>query len=219
MASLCYRTDFESTDGDSPAALGNRIAAAIIEYGRDDGALENERYVDSSYTPANEPLLMSESGTVMRDPNRWQPLALEEQIAQNGLPIPGSVQNDHRPPLGSRHIVRHAAVRGRRSRSIPGRRRASATRRPTRRSSRPRSTCSACSSELDPSDGVEIDIGPGALGNNTLGTQRRSRATTSTRQPASRTSRTSCCAPTTPARSPSSGPTGRTRRPRPGTGT
>ena len=28
MASLCYRTDFEATEGDSPAALGNRIAAA-----------------------------------------------------------------------------------------------------------------------------------------------------------------------------------------------
>ena len=106
MASLCYRTDFESTVGDSPAALGNRIAAAIIEYGSDDGALENERYVDSSYTPANEPLLMSESGTVMRDPNRWQPLALEEQIAQNGLPIPGSVQNIIGPHWG--HVTSFA---------------------------------------------------------------------------------------------------------------
>ena len=58
-------------------------------------------------------LLMSRVGTVMRDPNRWQPLALEEQIAQNGLPIPGSVQNIHRPALGSRHVVRAAALRGR----------------------------------------------------------------------------------------------------------
>ena len=106
MASLCYRTDFESTDGDSPAALGNRIAAAVIEYGSDDGALENERYVDSSYAPVNDPLLVSEPGTVMRDPNRWQPLALEEQIAQNGLPIPGTVQTIIGPHWG--HVTSFA---------------------------------------------------------------------------------------------------------------
>ena len=100
MASLCYRTDYETTEGDSPAALGNRIAAAVIEYGRDDGALEEQRYVDSSFTPANDPLLVGDPGTTMRDPNAWQPLALEEQIAQNGLPIPGSVQTFIGPHWG-----------------------------------------------------------------------------------------------------------------------
>ena len=28
----------------------------------------------------------------MSDPNRWQPLALDKQDAQNGVPIPGKVQ-------------------------------------------------------------------------------------------------------------------------------
>ena len=42
----------------------------------------------------------------MRDPNRWQPLALEEQIAQNGLPIPGSVQNIIGPHWG--HVTSFA---------------------------------------------------------------------------------------------------------------
>ncbi len=31
MESLCYRIDFTSTEGDSPAALGNRIAATVID--------------------------------------------------------------------------------------------------------------------------------------------------------------------------------------------
>ena len=28
----------------------------------------------------------------MSDPNRWQPLALARNVAQNGLPVPGNVQ-------------------------------------------------------------------------------------------------------------------------------
>ena len=34
MEALCYRIDYTSTEGDSPAALGNRIAAAVIAAGR-----------------------------------------------------------------------------------------------------------------------------------------------------------------------------------------
>jgi hypothetical protein len=100
MASLCYRTDYESTDGDDPAALGNRIAEAAIAYGSTDGALEDDRYVDSSYRPANDPMVVADPGTVMRDPNAWQPLSLGEQIAQNGLPIPGNVQTFVGPQWG-----------------------------------------------------------------------------------------------------------------------
>ncbi len=92
MASLCYRTDYESTDGDDPAALGNRIAEAVIAYGSTDGALEEDRYVDSSFRPANDPMVVDDPGTVMSDPNAWQPLSLGLQLSQNGLPIPGNVQ-------------------------------------------------------------------------------------------------------------------------------
>src|ERR671910_1159155 len=49
MESLCYRNDYVDTEGDSPAALGNRIAAAMIEYGKSDGALEQQRYIDTGY--------------------------------------------------------------------------------------------------------------------------------------------------------------------------
>ncbi len=40
MRSLCYSAGFTSTAGGSPAALGNRIAAAVIAYGKRDGSLE-----------------------------------------------------------------------------------------------------------------------------------------------------------------------------------
>lgn len=92
MADLCYSIDFVATEGTSAAAFGNRIAATIIEASRDDGSLEVERYADDQYFAVNEPLVVAESGTTMHDPNRWQPLALERQIAQNGLLVPGGVQ-------------------------------------------------------------------------------------------------------------------------------
>jgi hypothetical protein len=88
MRRLCLRTDFTSTEGDTPAALGNRIAAAVIKYGETDGAHENERYKASDYTPLNDPLVVEEPGTVMKDPNHWQPLALDKQVSQNGRRSP-----------------------------------------------------------------------------------------------------------------------------------
>jgi HEAT repeat protein len=39
MAALCYPTDVTTTEGDSPAAVGNRIAAAILAATLDDDAL------------------------------------------------------------------------------------------------------------------------------------------------------------------------------------
>ena len=35
---------------------------------------------------------MTVPGATMKDPDRWQPLALDKQVAQNGVPIPGKVQ-------------------------------------------------------------------------------------------------------------------------------
>src|SRR5919106_1461445 len=100
VESLCYRIDFTGTEGDSPAALGNRIAAAVVEFGRDDGSLEEQRYIDSAYRPVNPPLVVAEPTANMLDPNRWQPLALAQFVAQNGLPIPGNVQRFVGPHWG-----------------------------------------------------------------------------------------------------------------------
>ena len=169
MASLCYRTDVTTTVGDSPVALGNRVAQKVIDYGRTDGALEDDRYVDNSFRPANDPLVMSQSGTVMRDPNAWQPLSVGTQIAQNGLPIPGNVQTFASPHWGK--VTPFALT-------------PSATGTPIDPGPPPRLGDAATdaafkqaavdvlrySSLLDASDGVLVDIAPGTLGGNTLGT-------------------------------------------------
>ncbi len=92
MRSLCYRPDFTGTRGDSPAALGNRIAAAAIAFGSRDGSLERQHYIDPSYTPVNEPLVVGKPGTTMHDRTYWQPLAFGQIVIQGGLPIPARVQ-------------------------------------------------------------------------------------------------------------------------------
>ena len=93
LRSLCYSPDVTSTTGASPAALGNRIAAAAIAAGRGDGSLEALHYVDASYTPMNGPLVLAQSGSTVHDPTFWQPLALG-QIAAHGLgAIPAQIQS------------------------------------------------------------------------------------------------------------------------------
>lgn len=167
MASLCFRTDYAATEGDSPAALGNRIAQAAIDAGRSDGSLEAERYVDDGYRPRNEPMLVAEPGATMADPNHWQPLALERQIAQNGLPIPGKVQVFIGPNWG--HVASFALPPSNAGTPIdPGP--------PPLMGTTTDAEFKAAavdiirmSSQLDQSDGVTIDIGPGAMGGNSLG--------------------------------------------------
>jgi hypothetical protein len=164
---LGYDVTFTSTDGDTPAAVGNRIAAAIIAFGLADGANEAGNYTDPSYVPANPPLVVKEPGTTMSDPNRWQPLALDLIITQNGIRLLDQVQSiigagwnqvtpfaltridpddvyiDPGPPpeLG----LDDAGYKEGARRVIE------------------------LSSFLTPEDGVLIDISPGAIGNNPLG--------------------------------------------------
>ncbi len=92
MRSLCLRPGYVGTQGDSPAALGNRIAAAAIAYGRRDGSLERRHYVDPTYVPANEPLVVSQPGAGMHDATFWQPLAFGRIVIQGGLSVPAEVQ-------------------------------------------------------------------------------------------------------------------------------
>ncbi len=167
LASLCYDSSYSATDGDGPAALGNRIAATIIEFGRTDGALEDERYVDSQYRPANEPLIVADPGTVMADPNRWQPLALDRQLSQNGLPIPGNVQTYIGPHWG--HVAAFALPPSSAGVPIdPGP--PPLLRDPATDGAFKQAAIEVIrySSQFDPADGVVIDISPASVGNNAL---------------------------------------------------
>ena len=100
MAGLCFDIDDTETVGDTPAALGNRIAADILSATVDDGSRESDDYIDPDYAPVNEPLVVDRAGTAMIDPNRWQPLELEEMVAQNGLPLSENVQSFVGPHWG-----------------------------------------------------------------------------------------------------------------------
>src|SRR6185503_15685174 len=86
-----------TTAGNTPAAVGNRIAANVLAFGLTDGSNEQGNFAPiPPYNPINPALIVALPGTMpglgnpsLIDPNRWQPLALSYFIDQNGNPIPG----------------------------------------------------------------------------------------------------------------------------------
>jgi hypothetical protein len=170
MDTLCYPVTVTTTDADTPAAVGNRIGAAVIAYGLTDGSNQANGYAAPDYKPVNPPLVVSRPGTVMVDPNRWQPLQLEHMISQNGIPVVNGVQQAVGPHWG--HVKGFA---------LPS---AGDDGTPFDPGAPPRLGDPASdqaykdqaievirdSSELDPADGQTIDISPGVRGGNNLGT-------------------------------------------------
>lgn len=170
MKSLCYDIDDTSTEGDSPAALGNRIAAAAIAFGLTDGSNQANGYVDAEYKPVNAALIVDKPGAMMADPNRWQPLQLEKMISQNGIAVTNGTQQCITPQWG--HVTSFALPDGGPDGVPidPG---------PPPQLGDPATDAAykdeavqviRRSSLLDPTPGTMIDISPAALGDNTLGT-------------------------------------------------
>ena len=169
MDSLCYPIATTTTEGDSPAAIGNRIAATVLVAGKADGSNEANGYAAPDYKPVNPPLVVNKTGTTLVDPNRWQPLQLEHMISQNGIPVTNGVQQAVGPQWG--HVTGFALASGGDAGTPidPG---------PPPRLGDP-ATDQAYkdqavevirdSSELDPTNGATIDVGPGARGSNSLG--------------------------------------------------
>lgn len=90
MVSLGYNPGYTSTVGNSPAAIGNRIAVQVLAYGLGDGANEAGNYANQVYAPLNPPLVPPLPGNpTIIDPNRWQPLALDFFIDQSGQVVLG----------------------------------------------------------------------------------------------------------------------------------
>jgi hypothetical protein len=170
MEDLCYPIDVTTTRGDSPAALGNRIAQAAIAYGLADGSNESAGYT-SDYRPVNPPLVVESSEPIrIEDPNRWQPLQLEQPVSQNGIPIDDSVQQFIGPQWG--HVAGFALPSGgERGLPIdPGTPPLLGDPRSDQAFKDGAVEVIRLSSLLDPAEDAAIDISPGALGANPLGT-------------------------------------------------
>ncbi|MEQ8768965.1 MAG: vanadium-dependent haloperoxidase [Phycisphaerales bacterium] len=89
MDTLGYDKTDTSTVGDTPAALGNRIAQTIIAAGQADNANEQLDYANLYYTPVNEPIFPDLPGNPdISDANRWQPIAIDFYVDQSGNIIP-----------------------------------------------------------------------------------------------------------------------------------
>lgn len=169
MRLLGLNPRFTSTEGDWPQAVGNRIAAAVIAYGLDDGSNEAGNYQDSTYQPVNQPLVVKLPGTTMADPNRWQPLALDFQQGQNGIPIPGKVQvfvgsqwNDVKPFALTRVDPNDVYIDPGPPPQLGGAGDAEFK--------DGMAQLIQFSGELDPSDPATLDISPASYGDNPLGT-------------------------------------------------
>ncbi len=161
MAALGFDISNTSVAGDSPAAIGNRIAATIIAVGLNDGANEPDGYADNTgYVLSTPPLIVDQSGTNGHvDLNVWQPLV-----------VPGSVEpqaflTPHWFNVNTFAMQRPAGSEPYADPGVPpllggvGDEQLKAEVLELIRSS----------SQLDPTDGEMINISPSVVGNNSLG--------------------------------------------------
>lgn len=167
MAVLGLDPGDEHTVGDDPIAVGNRVGNAVIDHGFGDGCNEENGYADTTgWVPTNPVLVVDRPGTRLDDPNTWQQLNLALAETQNGIVLDATVQ----PYIGPQwRNTRPFALRRDPDSGLynePG---------AFPDASREEIVQEVVevlrlASQLDADDGVEIDISPGARGNNPLGT-------------------------------------------------
>jgi hypothetical protein len=166
MMALGYDPDATPT---AASLLGTRVAQTVINYGLSDGSNETNVYAsDPPYSSVNPPMTFDLPGTTMNDPNRWQQLHfLGGRIDQFGRPINMSTQGNLGPRWGDvEPFAMTAADRSPNSiyhdqglfRQLGG---------PTDAAFKEIDVLGVIrrSSELDPNDGVMIDISPATRGN------------------------------------------------------
>jgi hypothetical protein len=102
LTSMCYSSRLAATaTGDHPAAVGTRIAKAVIARGLRDGSNQAEGYAAPDYEPVNVPLIVASNARFrLAFPNRWQPLEIPGGFSQNGIPT-GTVQVAVAPHWGA----------------------------------------------------------------------------------------------------------------------
>ena len=169
MINLGYDPDNTTTVGNSPAAVGNRVAQSVINYGLADGSREAFNYSIPSgqYVPVNQPLTFDLPGTTMVDPNRWQALHfLGQRLDQFGTPILESTQKNLTPfwgqvtPFAMTEADRNANGVYHDQGAAPGLNTPGEA-----KFKEDALTLIRLSSQLDPNDGVMIDISPASRGN------------------------------------------------------
>ena len=176
MDALGYDKSYAGVVGNDPASLGNRIAANIIAFGLTDGSNEQGGYNNLYYQPVNPPLLPDFPGNPdIVDPNRWQPLALQYFIDQSGNPFPFGYPDFLSPewgdvaPFSLNENDLQVHNRDGHDWAVwhdPGAPPYSDTE--GERYKWGNEMVAIWSSHLDPTDGVMIDISPGAIGNSAL---------------------------------------------------
>ncbi len=179
MSSFGYDIANTTADGNTPAALGNRIAATVLAFGDADTSNEMNDYENVFYESVNPELYPDLSGNPwIFDPNRWQALVLEFFVGQSGIPFPLGVPPFLSPEWGT--VTAFALVEDDltihqrdgneywlyhdpgKPPEIDGQGDAEYR--------RGFQQVLEWSAQLDPTDGLMIDISPASRGNNSLGT-------------------------------------------------
>jgi hypothetical protein len=153
-----------TAEGVDPVSVGLRIGRAYVQLGLTDGSNEQNGYADTTnWSSPNRPLIVDEPGVEVVDPSQFQLLNLSEAVTQNGIPVAGGVQGYIGAQWG--RVTPFALPRdggtGVDAGTPPG---FDERMRPWALDVVRRHAW------LDPTDSAMVDIGPGALGNNPLGT-------------------------------------------------
>ncbi len=166
METLGYDPNDETVTGDSPRAVGNRIAQAILDETLGDGSNEANNYADlTNYQQTNPPLVVEEPGVTVTDPDVWQHINLAEAETQNGIPIGAGTQ----PYIGSNWDGVRPFALTRTSDGVPY---VDPGPYPTLADEQMNDwvvQMIVTHAKLDPDWPETIDVSPGAYGNNTLG--------------------------------------------------
>ncbi len=172
MLSLGYPTNNFCLEPSTPAGVGNLVFDAVSSFFLSDGCLQTNGYADitpqfGGYAPINQPLVTRLPGTTAININRWQPLGITNAVDQNGFPA-GPIQSF----LGSQWIKVRPFALARSDSTLPWYDPGPFPRLGGQGDAKFREEVVDVirrSSELTPDDGVEMDISPGAYGNNSLG--------------------------------------------------
>lgn len=179
LRSLGFDPQDTSTAGNSAAALGNRIAQAYIDYGLSDGSNEANDYANRVYEPVNDPFTPELGGnSTLTHENRWQPISFVDGfVDQSNIPTGTTTPEFLGPEWGEVApfamteddlTIRQRDGHEWRVYHDPGPPPMFGT--PTQEEYQDSFQIVAeASSQLDPTNGVMIDISPASRGNNALG--------------------------------------------------